>query len=291
MEGITMEEVLTRQKELKQNYEALSNSSESLKTLKVFAGNNFLRGGENLTLYQKRIIALAIAQIQVEDRELTPEEFSAKVFTINASYFKDAFSLKDDNSNVFLRLKEACSDLAKKTLLIHDKKKNEEMALNYLDFCRYINKQGKIVFQFTRSISVFLTQLKKNYASYNLFLAYSFKRIHSIKIFEILQTQKVGEKIEMDWDYFKMAMGIYGGTGYRYPTDVKNKILKPVQEEMEKVYGIKFEFSIEKDKQRKGKYVVILKADKDSDNLMEWLETLSFDKNEGKGEECQELPF
>lgn len=267
----TTEEILEIQNQFKQDFNSLP---AFIKEMNMFVDNQLPMLPQHFTLTQKRILGYAIALIKVEDREKTESELSKTKFTIQVSNFKKAFNLKQQNGRLYLDLKEACNDLMDQKTTVINKKEKFTHVFNWCQDVKYIDKEGRIEINFTEAIAEFLTKLTKNFTKYNLFVSHSFKSVYTVRIYEMLQTRKDTNIKKMSFNEFKRVLQL--PDSYKTPALIKAQILKKVQDELNTKLDLGFEFEFRRDKRFEGNFEVILKANKNEENVLSWL----YEKNE-----------
>lgn len=264
-----MDRIKKMQEEIRKNYKSLP---DFLQDLNIITSNRLALSGQDLTIYEKRVLAYAMGLIQKKHRELEVEEFIDKTFTIHVSNFKKLFCIKEKDGRVYEYIQNACVNLLKRQTKVIDKIKNSIHIFNWVQSITYDLGQGRVRVKFSDEVAEHLTQLSENYTSYNAFISHNFKSIYTIRTFELLQTKKnFGNRLEIDFDHLRQALGIYTPS-YTAPSFVKARVLEKVKTELNEKFDLGFTYHIIKNKTAVGRpYRVILTAKKNNDTLLEWL--------------------
>lgn len=256
-------------KQLHEFKEKFNNLPDFIRNMNIIVSSQLPLLPQKFDLNQKRILAYAIGLIQKSQRECEIPEFSNNTFTIQVNHFKQAFNIEErSGGSLYNQLKEATLKLAKEQLYYKNERKNVEVYLNWCQKIVYENDEGRIHIKFTEEISKYLTQIADNYTKYNVFISHSFKSTYSIRIYEIMQTRKDTNMIIMSYEDFRKILDI--PKSYDKPTAIKTKILQKVAEDFKRI-GVNFIYEFVKDKRYDGNYKVILKTDKNDDDLLLWL--------------------
>lgn len=259
-------EITQLQEDFKKRF---NNLPDFIRNMNIIVSNQLPLLPQKFDLNQKRILAYAIGLIQKNQRESEITEFKDNTFTIQVSNFKQAFGIEERKGGaLYNELKDATLKLAKEHLYYKNERKNIEVYLNWCQKIVYENNEGRIHIKFTEEISKYLTQIADNYTRYNVFISHSFKSVYSIRIYEIMQTRKDTNMIIMSYEDFKKVLDV--PTSYNKPGLIKAKILDRVEEDFKNI-GINFKYDFVKDKRYDGNYKVILKTDKNEDDLLLWL--------------------
>lgn len=143
--------------------------------------NELIRGKQSCNLVEIRFIRLIIAQILIEDEELS-------TYTTTVREFSDFFNI--DASNIYRDIQTLCVNLRRKDVLVSsgDTKKPWK-SIGWFDSVSY-DGEGKITFKFSEEIRPYVWGLRELFTKCqlkNLILLHS---VYSIRLYELILMEK-----------------------------------------------------------------------------------------------------
>ena len=147
----------------------------------ILISNAIVRSAQGLSLAEKRIIFLALAQLGGVNRE-------TKIY---ATEYASIFGV--DNDTAYRQLKEASKSLFHRYLRWHHTDGKDKGLVEYCHWVEafgYKDAEGYSVLHFTEKISPFLFQLKSEFTKYRLEQAGALRSVHSWRLLELLERMR-----------------------------------------------------------------------------------------------------
>ncbi len=208
----------------------------------IVKSNDLVQASYSLTLQEARIILLMASRIQRDDREF-------KRYQIKVKEFAEFIGISK-NKNIYNQLLDITKRLRRRSLLI--KNKNSILETGWLSSSEYFVNKGYVELEFSEKLKPYLLQLKERFTKIQLENVIKLKRSYSIRLYELLkQWQKLKVK-KIELLELKRILGIEDK--YAVYANLKNKILKPSQEEINSKTDIAFTYT----EIKKGRKVVML---------------------------------
>ena len=124
--------------------------------------------------------------------------------------------------NGYKAFKDAAYALQDRKVLL--KNFDEDSRMNWVQTCT--SRKGKIKVRFGKDIIPYLTNLKKNFTSYNLRHVAKFKSTYGVRVYELLkQWHKSKEELEISLEDMKDMFQL--GSSYNQMCNLKNKVINP----------------------------------------------------------------
>jgi plasmid replication initiation protein len=202
--------------------------------------NALIEAHYKLTLLEQRIILNMIALI-----EPTDEKFKTYRLKI-----REVFGIEGGKD--YQELIDASGRLVSK--LINIKKPNDGLLqITFLSSAEYIPEDGVIELEFSPKMQPYLLQLKNNFTSYKLHRVMSFRKVNTIRLYELMkQYENTREKTRtLTIDELQNILG----TKYTTFADIKKSVLDPSKNEMHEKSDIFFTYEPVK----KGRKIVAIK--------------------------------
>lgn len=194
----------------------------------ILFSNNLIEAKYKLGVVEQKIIHRVLTQIDIHDKEL-------KFFKVHISDFCD---LLGNTNNYKVVINKACENLRKTDIRI--KTENEtEIKTTWFSSAEYFS-DGTVELEFSRKLSPYLLELKRNFTRYNFFNIINFKSQYSIRMYQLLkQYDKIGKRdifLEELKEYFQVK------EEYEKYANFKQKVLNVSQKEINNLSDILFEY-------------------------------------------------
>ncbi|SHH42490.1 replication initiation protein [Tepidibacter thalassicus] len=210
---------------------------KSLQKNLVTKSNTLIEASYNLSTNEQRIILFLASKIQPTD-----EEFRLMRFKI-----KDIIDILDvKGKGIYSELQQATSDLISKTLTIitsyeDNPNKHKKLQVSWLASAEYLEKEGIVELEFSSKLKPYLLQLKNRFTSYELKNILKLKSKYSIRIYELMkQYEKIKDRV-VELEELRYILGLKENEYSQYG-NLKQRILKRAQAEINKKTDINFEF-------------------------------------------------
>ena len=145
----------------------------------VMANDMMAHSASNLSLNELKLLRFIIMQTKKGDKELFEFELSAKDFA-------ELLEVNIKTKDLYKRLQTMVKHLMQEVIYIGDDSKKKWIMFHWVDVCRYDN--GKVAIKISDELKPFLTELRGNFARYQLSEIISFKSTYAIRIYEILNS-------------------------------------------------------------------------------------------------------
>jgi plasmid replication initiation protein len=158
---------------------------------KVTMSNRLARSAQNLSLSEKRIVALALANVDSKSTSRLVEASTERGWKtkIKAHDYAEAFNI--DPNTAYDQLKAASERLFERMVSYDDKNsrgKSRNNKFRWVSLAQYTVGEGLIELNFTPEIAPHLLGLKSHFTSYKLKHAASFESIYAWRLFEVLES-------------------------------------------------------------------------------------------------------
>lgn len=211
----------------------------------IVLGNEITRSAQNLSLVEKRLIALALTKFDRLNKDIL---ISVDEYVETFGGVKDA---------VYKTLINACLSLQKKSFTIYQNPiENREYGINDIKInynwtsrSLYAEKQGFLALKFNPDILPYITDLSENFTKYKVKQIANLERIYAWRLLELFEQmrkskpvkngsyEKLSEKEQSGWltipvDEFNHAME----TPKSYRDDfglLRTKVIEPAIKELE----------------------------------------------------------
>lgn len=188
----------------------------------ISKGNELLEASSPLSLDEHRLVLSAIAK--VDPRRALPQ----KQVTITAQDFAESWGL--DLPNAYRQLKKAANNLYQQSIVFDREQAHEEF--------RWIQKKalykkgaGQVTITFSDDVLPYLTELRRNFTSYQQRHVRHLKSAHSVRLYELLvRFADKGVRKFADLDDFRFRMDLAG----KYPEfkRLRQRVLDPAVAEL-----------------------------------------------------------
>ena len=143
----------------------------------VSRSNVLIESKSSTSLFERKLLNIAIAKAYVEDGELI-----AKVSTKDVKNY-----LHITGNSIYSRLKEVSKETLGHVVSIEDDEKENFIMFNVVNKCEY--RDGVFTTRFTKEMKPHIYNLKKDYTRMSLDVLCSFKSLFTTRVYEILKTQ------------------------------------------------------------------------------------------------------
>lgn len=170
-----------------EEFEVVSGEAQA----KVSMSNRLARSAQGLSLSEKRIIALALANEDSKSTSRLAEASTERGWKtkIRALDYAEAFSV--DANTAYDQLKAAADRLFERQVTYEDKTSRGKPRTNkfrWVSLAQYAVGDGIIELNFTPEIAPHLLGLRSHFTSYKLKHAASFESIYAWRLFEVLES-------------------------------------------------------------------------------------------------------
>lgn len=196
----------------------------------VTKSNNLIMSKYDLSLQEQKLILVLASMIEPNDKDF-------KIYELGIKSFSELLELK--NNDIYKQLDKITDSLLTKRLYIREK--GGWTKFNWLSSAKYMNGEGKILMRFDPFLKPYLIGLNNFFTTYKLENILSLKSKYTIRIFEILKSNKFKSNVSIEIDEFKNLIGATKKT-YELYGDFKRNILVKSQNEIKEKTDISFEF-------------------------------------------------
>lgn len=191
----------------------------------IFISNTVARSAQGLSLAEKRIVFLALAQLGGVKRSVT----------LHATEYAKIFGV--DNDTAYTQLKEASKNLFHRYVKFNHTDGKDKGLVEYFHWVEsfaYKDSEGFATLDFTSKISPFLFQLKDEFTKYRLEQAGALRSLHSWRLLELLSQMRNDQGdgwLVINLEDFHHAME--SPESYRKNfNDVRKRIIEPAVKEL-----------------------------------------------------------
>lgn len=215
--------------------------SQSQKT--VSFSNALNRAAHRLNLNQKRLVMRAISELDRHSSE-------NPAITLTAADFAGQYDI--DASTAYTELSKACKAMMRQTP-ISVQMEGFLREINWLEYCDYHAKLGKVTLKFTPQIVPHLLELESHFTQYKLSRATGFRSVYTWRLFELLMQFKRTGILRISLEAFAEAME--AGETYRKDFGaIRRKMIEPAVKEIGEKDGLVVDWTPKK----QGRKVVAL---------------------------------
>lgn len=195
----------------------------------VSKSNTLIEANSRLNLVEQKMLLCLASNIEPSDRDF-------KTYTFPIKQFHDLLGLS--GSTKYTELSKITKDLLSKVIEI--KVGEELIQVSWLSSAIYNKNKGTIDLRFDPLLKPFLLELSSKFTSYRLANVVKLKSTYAIRIYELLkQYEDIKERtisIE-NLRYYLDAIDVYPNYA-----NLKQRVLKPSQKELNQKTDISFEF-------------------------------------------------
>jgi Initiator Replication protein len=199
-------------------------------SLIVTQANELVSARYTLPLAEQRLVLSMIARIQPDD-----EDF--KEYRVNIGELADFVGV--DKNSAYRECKKITESLLKRILKIEEP--GRLLQAGWVSSADYIDGEGCVILCFDPKLKPYLLQLKGNFTSCKLEMLLSFKSQYTMRVYTLLKQYERVKEREIKLDQLREILGLRKDLHVEY-SNFKNKILLPVQKELESKADLTFEF-------------------------------------------------
>lgn len=200
----------------------LATTKPSKPSAKVTQHNTIIEACYSMTLNEKRLLLLGISKV---DPTVFPKANEPFTFSITAK----EWASHHPQESPYKTLKRAAKQLRGRFVRLRPRPGIEE-EINWVDYSRYIDREGRVELQFTRSMQVRLAGMLDQFTSVDLLSVNKLNSMYSVRMYELLsQFRSSGYRI-MNLDDFRRLMDCVDN--YPVLADLKRRVLLPAINEI-----------------------------------------------------------
>ncbi|PRS99631.1 initiator RepB protein [Bacillus wiedmannii] len=195
----------------------------------VSKSNTLIEANSRLNLVEQKMLLCLASNIEPSDRDF-------KTYTFPIKQFHDLLGLS--GSTKYTELSKITKELLSKVIEI--KVGEELIQVSWLSSAIYNKNKGTIDLRFDPLLKSFLLELSSKFTSYRLANVVKLKSTYAIRIYELLkQYENIKERIISieNLRYYLDAIDVYPNYA-----NLKQRVLKPSQKELNQKTDISFEF-------------------------------------------------
>lgn len=154
----------------------------------VVISNDLIKSKSNLSLYEIKILRLAIMQILKEDRDF-------QTYEVNIVDLADTLSI--DRHNIYREVDSITTNLMKEIVYIGDgNPKHKWKKFQWCSYCEY--EEGKLRIRLHDELKPYLLNLSQLYTQYLFEDILMLKTVYSIRIYELIREGMRYQKVYAD---------------------------------------------------------------------------------------------
>ncbi len=210
---------------------------DTKETRVVVKSNKLIEASYKLNLLEARVILLLTSMINRNDEEFT-------LIRIRVKDFVEFVGVNDKDT--YKRVQRITDSLGDKSLIVKgvnpETKEVTRLKLQWLASAEYFEGSGYVELEFSQKLKPFLLQLKDRFTKYQLEYALKLKKSYSIRIYELLKQWEKLKSRTVEIEELRDNLGLENGTYQQYG-HLKDRVLKPAQQEISKKTDISFNFT------------------------------------------------
>lgn len=235
----------------------MARTSKNIEKKEIRKSNNLIESKYKLTMSESRIIDLALTKLETImcDKNISAEEVQKLINTsqfkeieINVVEYKKEYNVKANN--IYEELAKSTSRLQKRIISSFDVEKNKLTNRNWVITSVYNFDKCSISIQFHPDLIPDLLIFKGSYTKFDFNIKKHIKSPNADKLYEILnQYVNIGYRTFDSIEKFRFMMGIEND---EYPSyaNLKQKVIKPSLDQINKITDIYCEVTEKKDKNK-----------------------------------------
>ena len=202
----------------------------------VVKSNYLVEASYRLTTQEQRLLLHLVSLIKPNDQDFHS-------YQIRIKEFNELIGIQDEAG--YSRTKALTKTLRERTVIIRDPKNDTELQAGWLSSAKYFNRKGYVELRFDPELKPYLLQLKEFFTQYEFKNVIQLKRVHSIRLYELLkQYERIGERL-FEVEELKRIMGIRPDE-YKFYANFKKKVLEPARIELKKRTDLNFNYKEKK---------------------------------------------
>lgn len=191
--------------------------------------NDLVTAAYSLSLAEERLVLAAASTI--DPRKPMPTEIS-----VSANYYADIFDLPLKQS--YDQLKSATQHLfeAKITNIIGNGPQRAVHHIRWVQECKYIDGEGRVVLVFSNAIKPYLSRLHSHVTSFDLRRAGKLDSSYSLRFFQLLMQFKKTGWLYMTLEELRKRLEL--GETYQRLNNLKQRVIGPAVAELREKAGM-----------------------------------------------------
>lgn len=197
--------------------------------LAVRAANVLLKARKDCTMIQRKILYIAISQIDYDDREFADVTLSKG----------ELVKLLGNVQGYYSRLENICDDLfTKRVTLESDAQREQFHKINIFEEMKYSNEAG-LYFKFCASMKPYLLKLRERFATTPLMRVLCLDSNHAIALYELILAESWPGKdcFFISIDKLKRILGVENSPAYKQMCNFRRKCLNAPLKELNTKLG------------------------------------------------------
>ena len=208
----------------------------------VVQANKIIDAKQELTLSEKKIIAMMISKV-------SPEDMDFKQYRI---YIKDFIDIGSNRTSFYSDARKITKQILSRVLEINEDNSNF-LQIGFVSHYRYFPGKAYIECAFDPDLKPYLLDLKSRFTQYQLENIMHCRSMYSIRLYEILKSfEGLGERT-ISLDDLKFMLNIE--KGYKRFSNIKKRIIDPAQKELRQYTDIHFGY----ERIKEGRSIVAIK--------------------------------
>jgi plasmid replication initiation protein len=192
---------------------------------KITISNALCRAAHNLSLPEKRIVMIAVSKL--DSRNKLPEGMTM-LSTIIAKDYAETFCL--DANTAYEQLKKGARDLYLRSITFFEEDINI-VTIRWISRAKYYETEGRVDIRWTPEVIPHLTNLSREFTTYQLQQASALRSIYSWRLLELLMAFSDTNWAEYTIDEFNNAMEANAKTRENFAA-VRRNIIEPAVKEL-----------------------------------------------------------
>lgn len=223
--------------------------TDGLRSLNVAMSNSLARASHALTLVEKRILAGAIAKVDSRKGSVIHSHLAQfEKVRITAIDYSEAYGV--DLKNAYEQMRKAADQIFDRQFSIKEITEKGERVIRqrWVSSIVYAKNEGFIELRFSPEIYPHLNILRKQYTTYKLRNASSFRSSYSWRLYEVARSwvpfcSENNKSVTITLDNLKHQLE-YPDT-YRWD-HVRKRVLEPATNEINKLSDLEISYSLNK---------------------------------------------
>jgi len=209
-----------------------------MSNLIVYKDNEVTEASYKLSLIEQRIILFCIAKVNPLDKENYEKQ---KEQTIYVDEFAKMF-LDFDRNSVYKQLKEAINKLYERSIIV--KKPRSVKTFRWISSKHYFENEAQAIIRFSDEVMPYLAKLKNQFTKYELHNVSAFKRVYSIRLYELLTQYKT--KKARNLSVLELRTALQLNDKFKLFAEFKRKVIDSSIEEINEKSDLMIKYSLVK---------------------------------------------
>jgi len=187
--------------------------------------NDILKGKQEMTLQEARLIRFLVTQVVKEDKDL-------KTYTMRISEFADFLNI--DSSNLYKDIRLFCSDLLKLQVRIGTGNPKEPWKIfQWLQLAEY-DGNGNLTLMLSNQIKPYVTELNSCFTQYQLKNILAMHSYYAVRLYELLKMWVGLDKYKQEFTFSIIELREYFSCENKYSRiiDFKKNVIETAVKEI-----------------------------------------------------------